>query len=202
LGDRLLIATHNTGKLEEFRALLAPRGVSCLSNADFGLSEPEETEETFLGNARLKARAAVAATGLPALADDSGIEVDGLDGAPGVRTADWAETPDGRDFVKAMEKTWRMLEERQAPRPRTARFRSTLVLLWPDGAEAVFDGVIEGEIVWPMRGEIGHGYDPVFQPVGETQTFAEMTSARKNTLSHRGQAIAALLAALDGSDAT
>lgn len=201
LGDRLLIATHNAGKLAEFRALLGPRGIVCTSNADHGLGEPEESAETFLGNARIKARAAVAATGLPALADDSGIEVDGLDGAPGVRTADWAETAHGRDFTVAMERTWRALEDRQAPFPRTARFRATLVLLWPDGEEAVFEGCVDGEIVWPMRGTIGHGYDPVFQPLGNTLTFAEMPADRKNGLSHRGRAIGRLLAAMDGVDA-
>jgi XTP/dITP diphosphohydrolase len=196
LGDRLLIATHNAGKLAEFRALLTPLGVTCLSNADFGLPEPEETAETFVGNARIKAQAAVAATCLPALADDSGIEVDGLDGAPGVRTADWAETPGGRDFVVAMERTWGALEARDAPFPRTARFRASLVLAWPDGVEAVFEGVAEGDLVWPMRGEVGHGYDPIFRPAGETRTFAEMSAAEKNALSHRGQAVAAMMAAL------
>lgn len=200
LGDRLLIATHNTGKLEEFRALLAPRGIACVSNADFGLPEPDETEDTFIGNARIKAQAAVTATGLPALADDSGIEVDGLDGAPGVHTADWAETPTGRDFTVAMERTWRLLEDRRVPEPRTARFRATLVLLWPDGTEAVFEGAAEGRIVWPMRGAIGHGYDPIFQPLGQDRTFSEMTPAEKNALSHRGRAIATLLKALDAVD--
>ena len=197
-GDRLLIATHNAGKLAEFRSLLAPYGVTCVSNADFGLAEPEETEETFLGNARIKARAAVEATGLPALADDSGIEVDALDGAPGVHTADWAETPDGRDFVKAMTRTWDALKDRRAPEPRTARFRATLVLLWPDGHEEVFEGAVEGRVVWPMRGELGHGYDPIFLPDGKDRTFGEMPAEEKNAMSHRARALAKMRAVFEG----
>lgn len=189
---RLLIATHNLGKLAEFQDILGPRGITCLSNADFDLAEPEETETTFLGNARIKARAAMDATGLPALADDSGIEVDALDGAPGVHTADWAETPNGRDFVLAMRRTWEALEAKAAPEPRTARFRATLVLLWPDGEEAVFEGVLEGRIVWPMRGAAGHGYDPIFQPDGWDRTLGEMAPVEKNAISHRARALAAM----------
>ncbi|MEM8823778.1 MAG: RdgB/HAM1 family non-canonical purine NTP pyrophosphatase [Pseudomonadota bacterium] len=191
-GDRLLIATHNAGKLEEFQALLAPYGIACLSNADFSLPEPDETEMTFLGNARIKARAAVEATGLPALADDSGIEVDGLDGAPGVHTADWAETPNGRDFSVAMARTWKELEARAIPEPRTARFKATLVLMWPDGDEAIFEGELAGRIVWPMRGIGGHGYDPIFQPDGHVRTLGEMSAAEKNAISHRARALAAM----------
>ncbi|MFO6465095.1 RdgB/HAM1 family non-canonical purine NTP pyrophosphatase [Jannaschia sp. KMU-145] len=189
-GDTLLIATHNAGKLEEFRALLGPRGITCVSNADYDLPEPEETETTFLGNARIKARAAVAATGLPALADDSGIVIDGLDGAPGVHTADWAETGAGRDFRIAMNRAWTELEARDTPEPRTARFCATLVLLWPDGHEEAFEGVAEGRIVWPMRGETGHGYDPIFMPEGHDRTFGEMPPEEKNRLSHRARALA------------
>ena len=196
-GDRLLIATHNAGKLAEFQALLAPYGVTCVSNADFALPEPDETEETFLGNARIKARAAVTATGLPALADDSGIEVDALDGAPGVHTADWAETPEGRDFAMAMTRTWDALEARDAPEPRTARFRATLVLLWPDGHEEVFEGAVEGRLVWPMRGALGHGYDPIFQPEGEDRTFGEMPAEEKNAMSHRARALAKMRAVFE-----
>jgi XTP/dITP diphosphohydrolase len=192
-GRELLIATHNRGKLEEFRTLLAPYGIVCSSNADHGLPEPEETEDSFVGNARLKARAAVAATGLPALADDSGIEIDALRGAPGVRTADWAETGSGRDFRVAMMRAWTELEAMRAPEPRTARFRCTLVLLWPDGHEEVFDGSVEGRIVWPMRGEAGHGYDPIFQPEGETRTFGEMPAGEKNAISHRARALAEMV---------
>ena len=193
-GDALIMATHNRGKLEEMVALLAPYGVQVTSNEDHGLPEPEETETTFVGNARIKARAAVAATGLPALADDSGITVDALDGAPGVYTADWAETPTGRDFVKAMTETWEKLEAAAAPEPRLAQFRCTLVLAWPDGHDEVFEGVMPGRIVWPMRGDQGHGYDPIFMPDGYDQTFGEMDRWEKNRISHRADAVAKLVA--------
>lgn len=187
-GDRLLVATHNRGKLEEIAALLAPYGVSVVSAGDLGLPEPEETEETFVGNARIKAHAAAKATGLPALADDSGICVDGLGGAPGVRTADWAEGPGGRDFVRAMTRTWEALEAAAAAFPRRAQFRSTLVLAWPDGHDEVFEGMVAGQVVWPMRGAQGHGYDPVFQPDGYDITFGEMAAEEKNRISHRADA--------------
>jgi len=193
-GDRLLVATHNRGKLEEIAALLEPYGIACVSAADLGLPEPAETEATFVGNARIKAHAAAKATGLPALADDSGIEVDGLGGAPGVYTADWAATPGGRDFVQAMTRTWEALEKARAPFPRTARFRATMVLAWPDGHDEVFEGRVEGQVVWPMRGRQGHGYDPMFQPAGQTRTFAEMEPAEKNRISHRADAFGKLVA--------
>ena len=155
-GGRLVVATHNRGKLGEIAALLDPFPVEVVSAAALGLPEPAETEETFVGNARIKAHAAAAASGLPALADDSGIEVDALGGAPGVHTADWAELPGGgRDFHQAMRRTWAELEETGAPAPRTARFRCTLVLAWPDGHDEVFEGAVEGQCVWPMRGDAG-----------------------------------------------
>ncbi|CTQ49185.1 non-canonical purine NTP pyrophosphatase [Jannaschia donghaensis] len=188
-GDELLIATHNLGKLAEFEALLGPLGITCRSNRDFDLPEPDETEATFVGNARIKARAAVDATGLPALADDSGIMIDGLDGAPGVHTADWAETGNGRDFTMAMTRAWSELEVRDAAQPRTASFCATLLLLWPDGHEEVFEGRVRGRLVWPMRGETGHGYDPMFQPDGHDLTFAEMPTDQKNAISHRADAL-------------
>jgi XTP/dITP diphosphohydrolase len=197
-GDRLLVATHNRGKLEEIAALLAPFGISCVSAAEMGLPEPEETDDSFVGNARLKAHAAARATGLPALADDSGIEVEGLGGAPGVLTADWAATPNGRDFVQAMTRTWRALEAASAPYPRRARFRATLVLAWPDGHDEVFEGKVAGQVVWPMRGTRGHGYDPMFQPDGYRTTFAEMDPAEKNRISHRADAFRKLSAAFGG----
>ena len=187
-GKELVIATHNSGKLEEIQTLLEPFGVTLSSNADHGLPEPEETETTFAGNARIKAHAAAKATGLPALADDSGIEIDGLGGAPGVYTADWAETGQGRDFVMAMTRSWNELEAANAPFPRTARFCCTLVLAWPDGHDEVFPGVMEGEVVWPMRGNQGHGYDPIFQPKGHELTFGEMDRWEKNKISHRADA--------------
>ena len=190
---KLLVATHNKGKLEEIAALLAPFGIEVVGAGEMNLPEPEETETTFVGNARIKAHAAAKATGLPALSDDSGIEVDCLNGAPGVYTADWAETPNGRDFEMAMTKTWAACEKIAAPMPRTARFRSTLVLAWPDGHDEVFDGKVEGQLVWPMRGAQGHGYDPMFQPDGYTQTFAEMDPAKKNDISHRADAFRKLI---------
>lgn len=193
-GDRLIVATHNAGKLREIEALLAPFAVQAISAGSLGLPEPAETETTFVGNARIKAHAAAQATNLPALADDSGISVDGLDGAPGVYTADWAETPHGRDFQMAMTRTWDLLETNAAPFPRLAQFRSTLVLAWPDGHDDVFEGVLAGQVVWPMRGDNGHGYDPIFQPDGSALTFAEMTDDAKNAISHRGQAFTKLIA--------
>ncbi|WP_272010155.1 RdgB/HAM1 family non-canonical purine NTP pyrophosphatase [Roseovarius sp. ZX-A-9] len=192
-GDTLLVATHNAGKLEEIAHLLRPYGISVVGAAERDLPAPEETETSFVGNARIKAQAAAKATGLPALSDDSGIEIDGLDGAPGVYTADWAETPSGRDFVMAMTRAHDMLLARNAPRPWTARFCCTLVLAWPDGHEEVFPGTIEGQIVWPMRGNKGHGYDPIFQPAGNDVTFAEMDRWEKNRMSHRADAFSKLV---------
>ena len=193
LGPRLVIATHNEGKRREIAALLAPFAVAVVSAAELGLPVPAETEASFAGNARLKAHAASRATGLAALADDSGLEVDALGGAPGVRTADWAETPVGgggrRDFALAM----RRLEERMPPgAPRTARFRATLCLAWPDGRDAVFEGAAEGAVVWPPRGDRGFGFDPVFVPRGHAETFGEMAPGAKAPLTHRAAAFAAL----------
>jgi XTP/dITP diphosphohydrolase len=198
---RLVVATHNRGKLEEIADLLAPFPVEIVSAASLGLPEPAETETTFVGNARIKAHAAAKASGLPALADDSGIEVDGVGGAPGVHTADWAETPRGRDFVHAMQRAWGALEAANAPHPRTARFRCTLVLAWPDGHDEVFEGRIEGRCVWPMRGEQGHGYDPMFQPDGYEVTLGEMDRWEKNRVSHRGDAFRKMVAACLEQDA-
>lgn len=195
---RILIATHNAGKLEEMEQLFAPFGVEVVGAASLNLPEPEETEATFVGNARIKAHAAVKATGLPALADDSGIEVDGLDGAPGVYTADWAETANGRDFMLAMTRTHSELIKRNAPQPWTARFCSTLVLAWPDGHDEVFAGTVSGTLTWPVRGKLGHGYDPMFEPIGHDRTFAEMSSEEKNAISHRADSFAKLIAGCFG----
>jgi len=192
-GSELLIATHNQGKLDEMAHLLAPHGIQVTGAKDHDLPEPEETGTTFVKNARLKAHAAAQATGMPALSDDSGIEIDALGGAPGVYTADWAETPDGRDFVMAMERTHQELEALNAPLPRTARFCCTLVLAWPDGHDEVFPGVMDGQVVWPMRGYQGHGYDPIFQPNGHDVTFGEMDRWEKNMISHRADAVRQLL---------
>jgi XTP/dITP diphosphohydrolase len=187
-GDRLLVATHNQGKLDEITDLLKPFGVSVVGNAELGLPEPEETGTTFVENARIKAHAAAQATGLPALSDDSGIAIDALGGAPGVYTADWAETGNGRDFVMAMTRAHDELLASGAAQPWTARFCCTLVLAWPDGHDEVFPGVMEGQVVWPMRGDQGHGYDPVFQPQGYDITFGEMDRWEKNRISHRADA--------------
>ncbi len=193
-GDQLVVATHNRGKQEEIAALLTPFAVKVLSAADLGLAEPAETETTFIGNARIKAHAAATSTRLPSLADDSGISVDALGGAPGVYTADWAETPNGRDFVMAMARTWAELEAAKALFPRRAQFRCTLVLAWPDGHDEVFEGVMPGEVVWPMRGDQGHGYDPIFQPDGFDITFGQMDRWAKNRISHRADAFRKLVA--------
>lgn len=194
-GDRLLVATHNRGKLEEIADLLAPFGVSVVGAADLGLAEPEETETTFVGNARLKAHAAAKASGMVALADDSGLSVDALGGAPGVFTADWATTAKGRDFAVGMTRVWHELEAIHAPEPRLAQFRCTLVLAGPDGQDIVFEGVSSGRLVWPGRGAQGHGFDPIFQPDGHDITFGEMDRWEKNRLSHRADAFAKLVAA-------
>lgn len=189
----LLVATHNQGKFEEISALLEPFGVQVVSAAGRDLPVPEETEESFAGNARLKAHAAAKATGLVALSDDSGLTIDALQGQPGVHTADWAETPDGRDFDLAMSRVWTELEKVKAPFPRTAQFRCTLVLAWPDGHDEVFEGMMPGQVVWPKRGDQGHGYDPIFQPDGYDQTFGEMDRWEKNRISHRADAFRKLV---------
>ncbi|BAQ71160.1 non-canonical purine NTP pyrophosphatase, rdgB/HAM1 family [Rhodovulum sulfidophilum] len=196
-GKTLLVATHNSGKLEEIADLLKPFGISVTGAAEHDLPEPEETEDTFVGNARIKAHAAAKATGLPALADDSGLAVDALDGAPGVYTADWAETGSGRDFPMAMEKVWTRLEEAKAPEPRNAQFCCTFVLAWPDGHDEVFEGRMPGRIVWPMRGDQGHGFDPIFQPDGHDITFGEMDRWEKNRISHRARAFEKLVSLFD-----
>jgi len=193
IGDTLLVATHNAGKLEEIATLLAPFGVSVVGAAEKGLSEPDEVETSFLGNARIKAHAAATATNLPALSDDSGIEIAALDNAPGVYTADWAETETGRDFVMAMPKAHDWLVAKNAPKPWRARFCCTLVLAWPDGHDEVFAGIVDGQIVWPMRGDHGHGYDPIFKPDGYDMTFAEMDRWAKNEISHRADAFRKLV---------
>lgn len=191
--NRLVVATHNKGKLEEISALLEPFSIDVVGAASLGLSEPAETENSFVGNARIKAHAAAQATGLPSLADDSGITIDALGGAPGVYTADWAETGNGRDFVVAMTRVWHELEGVAATYPRKAQFRCTLVLAWPDRHDEVFEGVMPGQVVWPMRGNQGHGYDPIFQPDGYSITFGEMDRWEKNRISHRADAFRKLV---------
>ena len=197
-GDTLLVATHNKGKLEEIADLLQPFGVKVVGAAEMNLPEPVEDGTTFVENARIKAHAAAKATGLPALSDDSGIEIEALDNAPGVYTADWAETDNGRDFVMAMTRAHDALVKSGAPQPWTARFCCTLVLAWPDGHDEVFPGVMPGQVVWPMRGDQGHGYDPIFQPDGYDVTFGEMDRWEKNKISHRADAFAKFVAGCFG----
>ncbi len=188
-GKKLLVATHNQGKLDEIADLLKDYGVEVVGAKEMNLPEPVEDGTTFVENARIKAHAAAKATGLPALSDDSGIAIDALDGAPGVYTADWAETPaGGRDFIMAMGRTHDALRDCGAEQPWTARFCCTLVLAWPDGHDEVFPGVMEGKVVWPMRGDQGHGYDPIFMPEGYDITFGEMDRWEKNRISHRADA--------------
>ena len=192
-GPELVIATHNQGKLEEIRHLFEPFKINIIGANELNLIEPDESDDTFVGNARIKAHSAAKLSNLPSLADDSGITIDALNGAPGVYTANWAETSGVRDFVYAMEKTHNALTEVDASYPRSAQFRCTLVLAWPDGHDEVFEGVIEGSLVWPMRGENGHGYDPIFLPDGYNETFGEMDRWEKNKISHRADAFAKLL---------
>ncbi|MCA3453880.1 MAG: non-canonical purine NTP pyrophosphatase [Rhodobacter sp.] len=191
---RLVLASHNAGKREEIERLLQPFGVDVVSVAALGLPEPAETEDSFIGNARIKAHTAARASGTPALADDSGIEVEALGGAPGVYTADWAETPQGRDFGMAMRRTWEAVDAAGADQPWRARFCCTLALAWPDGEDIIFQGFVDGILVWPPRGTQGHGYDPMFQPDGHSLTFGEMNRWEKNLISHRADAFRKLVA--------
>ena len=198
---KLVIASHNQGKVREMRVLLEPYGMQLISAADLGLPEPEETGTTFAQNALLKAHAAAQGSGLPALADDSGLCVAALGGAPGVYTADWAqrqryEGGPGRDWYMAMGKVEGKLAELGPDTDRSAYFISTLALAWPDGTQAVFEGRAPGSLTWPPRGTMGFGYDPVFVPEGRTQTFAELEQAEKMTLNHRTAAFAKLVAAV------
>lgn len=193
LNGRLVVASHNAGKVREIAALLAPLGVEAVSAAELGLAEPEETETSFAGNARLKAEAAARASGLPALADDSGLEVFALDRAPGVYSARWAGAD--KNFRSAMERVWRELDARGAT-DRAARFVCALALAEPGGETHVFEGEAKGEIVWPPRGEKGFGYDPIFRAEGQARTFGEMTHEEKLPLTHRARAFEQLLDAL------
>lgn len=194
-GSRLVIASHNEGKVREIGDLLAPWAIQCLSAAALGLAVPEETEETFAGNARIKAHAAARAAGLPALADDSGLEIAALGGRPGVHTADWAETPAGRDFAAAMARAHDEIAATGLPEPHAARFVCCLCLAWPDGRDAVFEGEVRGRVVWPPRGDKGFGFDPCFAADGHGVTFAEMEPAEKHAISHRAHAFRELVAA-------
>lgn len=198
-GGTLVIATHNSGKLKEISALLEPYGLKCISAGSLGLPEPAETGTTFSQNALIKARAAAEASGLAALADDSGLSVDALGGRPGVYTADWAqrqwfEGEPGRDWYMAMGKVEGMLQGIGPEADRSAAFHCVLAIAWPDGEHAVYEGKCPGSLTWPPRGKMGFGYDPVFVPQGHEKTFAEIDSAEKHAISHRADAFAKLVA--------
>lgn len=191
---RLVIASHNAGKVREIGALLQPFGVEAVSAGALGLPEPDETETTFAGNARIKSLAAARASGLPALADDSGLEVAAFDGAPGVYSANWAEAPGRpRDFSMAMARVERELTARRVS-DLSARFVCCLSLAWPDGHTEEFLGTVEGGLSFPPRGERGFGYDPIFTPTGFSETFGEMEPEKKHALSHRADAFRKLVA--------
>ncbi|TNE45916.1 MAG: RdgB/HAM1 family non-canonical purine NTP pyrophosphatase [Sphingomonadales bacterium] len=203
-GGSLVIATHNAGKLKEISALLDPYGVRCISAGSLGLPEPAETGKSFVENALLKARAAAEASGLVALADDSGLSVDALGGRPGVYTADWAERQwfegePGRDWYMAMGKVEGMLQELGPDTDRGAAFHCVLALAWPGGDQAVYEGSCPGSLTWPPRGTLGFGYDPVFVPEGGEMTFAEIAAEKKHAISHRADAFAKLVADQFGS---
>ena len=190
----LVLASHNPRKIAELDSLLSPLGLSLASAAALDLPEPEETEVSYLGNARLKAHAAARATCLPALADDSGFEVDALDGAPGVLTADWASTADGRDWDLCMDRVHAALLASGAPQPWRCRFVCTLVLAFPDGSDVAFTGAVEGHALFPRRGDDGVELERIFAPLalGGTRVFAEMSAHEKAAASYRAQAVDAL----------
>jgi XTP/dITP diphosphohydrolase len=198
-GNKIVVASHNEGKVREIRDLLRPFGLETVSAAELNLPEPEETETTFSGNAKLKALAAATAANLPALSDDSGLAVDALNGDPGIYAARWAELPrieketygQRRDFDMAM---WYVNDRLGDTDNRRARFICALCLAWPNGEAQVYEGTVEGEMVWPPRGNKGFGYDPMFQQIGETRTFAEIEPAAKHAVSHRADAFAKFLA--------
>ena len=193
---KLVIASHNEGKVREIRALLAPYGIEPISAASLDIPEPEETGTSFAANAELKARFSADLSGMVALADDSGLCVDALNGDPGVYTANWAETPNGRDWNLAMQKVEDKLQAIGPEAGRDAHFVSVLALCWPDGHVESFEGRAEGTLTWPPRGTIGFGYDPVFVPNGHDHTFAELPPETKQAISHRAAAFAKLVAAV------
>ncbi|HEY6916395.1 MAG TPA: RdgB/HAM1 family non-canonical purine NTP pyrophosphatase [Allosphingosinicella sp.] len=211
---RLVIASHNKGKIREIAELLGPYGIEPISAAELGLPEPDETGNTFIANAELKARASADLSGLPALADDSGLCVDALDGAPGIYSARWAELPWSermvdpaadagevkveRDFGYAMERIHNELLAKGPEAGRDAHFVCALSVCWPDGHIESFEGRVYGTLVWPPRGDQGFGYDPMFQPIGREETFGEMDQSEKHGMSHRADAFRKLVEALIG----
>ncbi len=200
-GTRLVVASHNPGKIREINDLIQPFGMSAVSAGELGISEPEETETTFAGNARLKALHSAKASGLPALSDDSGLEVEALGGDPGVYSARWAGP--SKDFNYAMQRVEQALQVKFAADPdaRRANFTAALCLAWPDGETEVFEGKVFGHLVWPPRGDKGFGYDPMFLADGEELTFGEMEPEAKHAISHRARAFTLFVAAcLDERD--
>ncbi|WP_375392085.1 RdgB/HAM1 family non-canonical purine NTP pyrophosphatase [uncultured Sphingomonas sp.] len=191
---KLVIASHNEGKVREIRALLESHGIEPVSAKQLDLPEPVENGTTFFANAEIKARSAADLSGLPALADDSGLCVDALGGDPGVLTADWAQTPTGRDWNLAMRKVEDALAAKGPEAGRDAHFVCVLALAWPDGHVEWFEGRAEGSLTWPPRGTVGFGYDPVFVPAGDTRTYAELEPAEKHAVSHRADAFRQLVA--------
>lgn len=189
--EKIVVATHNKGKLKEINALLLPFDVIAISAGEMGVDEPEETETTFIGNALLKARHSAAATNLPALADDSGLEVFALNGAPGIYSARWAG--ENKDFNVAMARVEKELKEKNT-QDCGARFVCALALVWPDGTQKAFEGYVEGHLEFPPRGENGFGYDPIFVPNGFDITFGEMDADKKHAMSHRANAFKQLIA--------
>lgn len=200
-GDSLAVATHNQGKLREFRDLLDPYGIKVLSSGELGVPEPVESGDTFEENAQLKAVITAFASGMPALADDFGLAIEALGGAPGIHSARWAGEP--RDFHRAMARAEEELQAKGAVSPgmRRAKFVCMLCLANPIGAAQFFEGTVAGHLVWPPRGDKGFGYDPVFVPDGYNQTFGEMDPAQKHAISHRANAFAAFRAAVLNGDA-
>lgn len=198
-GLKIVVASHNEGKVREIRDLLRPYGLETVSAAELNLPEPDETETTFAGNARLKAVAAATASGLPALSDDSGLAVGALNGDPGIYAARWAELPkieaetygQRRDFDMAM---WHVNDQLGDNANRKVHFICALCLAWPEGETSVYEGTVDGEMIWPPRGEKGFGYDPMFQMIGDTRTFAEIDPQEKHAKSHRADAFAKFLA--------
>ena len=193
---KLVIASHNPGKVKEIAALLEPYGIETVSAAALDLPEPVETGTTFVMNAELKARSAADLSGLPALADDSGLCVEALNGDPGVYTANWAETPSGRDWDLAMRKVEDALNAKGPDVSRDAHFVCVLALAWPDGHVEWFEGRAEGTLTWPPRGTVGFGYDPVFVPTGHDRSYAELDPAEKHAISHRADAFRQMVAAI------
>jgi len=188
--DQLVIASHNLGKIDEITELMAPLGITVRNSVELQLPEPIEDGLTFTENATIKAISASNNTGLPALSDDSGLSINALSGAPGIYSARWAETNNGRDFNVAMERIHNELIKHD---DLTAQFTCALALSWPDGHIETFEGILDGKIIWPPRGTKGFGYDPIFQKLGDSRTFGEIEPMEKQNISHRAIAFNKML---------